>query len=101
MHQIRRKCVVICFIWSNQEFFYFLRQMLKDFPRSIRIYSQISDYFARFVPLRYFDVAFAGECLEHAYALNPNYPKTTHRKGIYFRMSVRIVLSQTYLFFYP
>lgn len=63
------------------------RDLLKQFPNSIRINSQISDYFCRFVSFRYFDVDFAEECLQRAYNLNPKNPKTTHRLGIFTRMS--------------
>jgi len=62
-------------------------EILREHPNSVRLHSQISDYFARFVSFRYFDVDFAEVCLQRAYQLNPKNPKTTHRFGIFTRMS--------------
>jgi len=52
------------------------------------INSCISDYFARYVPLRYFDVDFSLKTLMAAYETNPGIAKTNHRLGIFYRMSL-------------
>ena len=70
--------------------------LTKTFTKSIRIQSRISDYFARFVPLRYFDIPYAESALERAYELDVNNVLTCHRLGIFHRMSVSIEICSDY-----
>lgn len=49
----------------------------------------MADYFARYVPLLYFDKELSKKLLLTAYQLNPENARTTHRLGILYRMNMR------------
>lgn len=55
----------------------------------MQILSIVADYFARYVPLLYFDKALSEKLLLAAHKLNPENAKTTHRLGILYRMNMR------------